>query len=262
MTSRLLAALIALALAATANADVTIKATGTGQGLGMSGSTSSTTYIKGRRMRVEGQTGKKSTTTIFDVENQKMYVLDAKKKEAEAWDMAALSQEVAKAVAVESAKATMTPNGQTKVISGLNTEGYNMEIVVPATIGGEGGMAMTILLTGTTWVAKGAPGTADYAAFYIGAAEKGWFFTDPRTAKGAPGQARAMAQMYEEFAKLGGVPYESDMDIKIQGEGPMATLMAKMGGISMNTTTDSVDTAALADDLFLPPADYTLKQKE
>ena len=50
-------------------------------------------------MRVEGALEKKSLISIFDVENQKMYVLkDAKKMEAEVWDMAAFSQELSSAV--------------------------------------------------------------------------------------------------------------------------------------------------------------------
>jgi hypothetical protein len=123
-------------------------------------------------------------------------------------------------------------------------------------------MAVTIVMTGTSWIAKGVPGTADYSAFYQAAADKGWFFSDPRAAKGSPGQARAMAQMYGEFAKLGGVPYESQTSLRISGEGTLATLMAKMGGVTMNQTTESVDTAALADDLFTPPADYKLKVRD
>lgn len=262
MTGRMLTALLATALGAAAQADVTIRSTGTGEGLGMSGDLSSTTYIKGLKMRVDGTTGRKSNSTIFDVENQKMYVLNAKKKEAEVWDMAALSQEISSSVALGNAAVSLKPNGQTRDVGGVSTVGHDMEIAVPATLGGAGGMAVTVLLTGTTWIAKGAPGSADYAAFYSGAAEKGWIFSDPRAARGAPGQAKAMAQMYSEFAKLGGLPYESQMNITLSGEGPLAGLMSRMGGISMTTTTQSVDTAALADDLFQPPADYSLKQKQ
>jgi hypothetical protein len=262
MTSRMLASALALAVLAPAHADVTIKATGTGEGLGMTGTTTTTTYIKGEKMRVDGTVGKKASSTIFDVANQKMYVLDDKKKEAEVWDMTALSQEISKSVTVDGVKTSIKPNGQTKSIAGQNAEGYDLEIVVPATIGGAGGMAVTVVMTGTSWIVKGAPGSQDYAAFYQGAADKGWFFSDPRAAKGAPGQAKAMAQMYEEFAKIGGVPYESRMDIKLQGEGPMAMLMSKMGGVTMNTVTDSVEATPLADDLFVPPADYTLKTKQ
>ena len=72
-------------------------------------------------------------------------------------------------------------------------------MTVPATIGGAGGMKMTITLSGPIWIVKGAPGTAEYLAFYKGAVEKGWIFSDPRGAKGNPGQAKAMAEMYRQL---------------------------------------------------------------
>jgi hypothetical protein len=262
MIRHALLALFTLALSMPADADVTIKASGTGEGLGMSGTMSSTTYIKGLKMRVDSVAGKKESSTIFDVENQKMYVLDPKKKKANVWDMGSFSQEISQAVSVGEIQTSIKPNGQTKSIAGQNAEGYDMEIVVPATIGGPGGMPMTLALTGVTWVAKGAPGTADYVAFYKGAAEKGWIFTDPRVAKGSPGQAKAMAQMYAELAKLGGMPYASEMSTKAEGEGPMGALMSKLGGMSMTNTTESVETAPLGDDLFQPPADYKLNQEK
>jgi hypothetical protein len=256
-----LATAVACALCSAAHADVTIKATNTGKGLGMSGTTLTTTYIKGLKMRVDGDFKGKISTTIFDVDNQKMYVLDQKKKEGEVWDMGAFSQQMSSAVSVEGIRSSIKPNGQKKTVAGQETDGYDMEIIVPATVGGEGGMQLTMVLTGTTWMAKGAPGSAEYAAFYKGAAEKGWIFSDPRAAKGSPGQAKAMAEMYEEFAKIGGVPYESDMDIKGQGGGPMGALMSRMGGMKTTTTTQSVDTAPIADDMFQPPADFKLKQQ-
>ena len=262
MHSRMPLAVLALVVLAPAQADVTIKATATGKGLGMSGETQNVTYIKGLKMRSEATSGKSNNITIFDVDAQKMYILNDKKKEVDVWDMGAFTQEMNQAVAVEGMRATMTPNGQTKTIHGQTADGYNIEIVVPATIGGPGGMPLTMLLTGVSWIAKGAPGAEDYAAFYKGAAEKGWIFSDPRAAKGAPGQAKAMAQMYAEFSKIGGMPYESQMDIKAEGEGPIAAMMAKMGGVSTTTTIDSVETAPLDDALFQVPAEYKLKERK
>lgn len=259
MSRTLLTALFSLVLWSPAQADVTIHATGTGKGLGMSGDTTSTTYIKGLKMRVDTVFRSRTDTTIFDVENQKMYLLNAKKKVADVWDMGAVSEEVSKSVAIDGMRSSVKPNGQTKSIAGVNAEGYDMEIIVPATIGGAGGMPVTLALTGVTWVVKGAPGTAEYAAFYQGAAEKGWIFTDPRAATGAPGQAKAMAEMHAAFAKLDGVPYESEMQIDTKGEGMMGGLMARLGGVSMTTTTQSIETGPLTDDLFVPPADYELK---
>lgn len=258
MTRRMLAIALALVLCSAAHADVTIKSTSTGKGFGISGSTTSTTYIKGLKMRADTTAGKKNLTTIFDVDAQKMYILDAEDKEAKAWDMAAFASQLSATVSPEGTQASLTPNGQTKTISGQNTEGYDINIAVPTTVAG---MEMTIRLTGTTWIAKGAPGGADYSGFYQGAADKGWIFADPRAAQGAPGQAKAMAQMYTEFAKIGGIPYETEMNIKPEGGGAMGGLMAKVGGMQTTTTTDSVETGPLADDVFQVPADYKIKQQ-
>jgi hypothetical protein len=41
----------------------------------------------------------------------------------------------------------------------------------------------------------------------------------------------------------------------------MGGLMARLGGVSMTTVTESVQTAPLSDDLFQPPADFELKQQ-
>ena len=68
-------------------------------------------------------------------------------------------------------------------------------------MGGNKDMTMMVTLAGPVWIVKDAPGTADYTAFYKAAVEKGWIFSDPRAAKGQPGQAKAMAEMYRQLAE-------------------------------------------------------------
>ena len=126
----------AMAFAFAAHADVTIKSTSTGKGFGISGSTTSTTYIKGLRMRSDAAAGKKNISTIFDVDAQKMYILDTEKKEAKAWDMAAFATQLSSTVSADGMQASMKPNGQAKTIAGQNTDGYDIEIVVPTTVAG------------------------------------------------------------------------------------------------------------------------------
>lgn len=248
-----------LAASAPLFADVTIKATNSGKVMGMGGDMQTTTYVKGMKMRVDTVTGDTTRTSIYDVENQKLYTFDNKKKEAEVWDMAAFSAEVSKSVSVQGMTSSVKANGQTKQVAGKTANGYDIVVTVPADVSG---MKMTMNLTGTTWVVKGAPGTADYIAFYKAAAEKGWIFSDPRAAKGQPGQAKAMSQMYEQYAKLDGLPYATEMNMKASGEGPMAAMMAKMGNMTMTTVTESVDTSALAADMFAPPAGYKVNAKK
>lgn len=242
--------------------DVTIKQITSGKGMGVSAGGTSTTYIKGMKMRSEIESRGTIVATIFDVENQKMYIIDSKKKSVDVWDMQAFSAEMGKNVEAGEIKASVKANGKKKEVAGKTAAGYDMRISVPAKVGGEGGMEMTVTLQGPMWVVKGAPGTEEYMAFYKGAVEKGWIFSDPRAAKGSPGQAKAMAEMQRQLAATGGVPYETEMNISIEGEGPMAAVMARMGGMSMTSTVESVDTGKLDDALFAPPAGYKLIPKK
>lgn len=261
MKRSVLVALFTLALATPSPADITVKATVAGKGAGMGGETTSTTYIKGNRMRNDLVTGDTVRSSIFDVEAQKMYVFDSKKKEADVYDMQKMVADMSKNVEVSDMKASVKPNGKTKSIAGKTASGYDMEISVPATIGGKDGMKMTVNLVGPMWIVKDAPGTAEYMAFYKNAVDKGWFFSDPRSAKAQPGQAKAMAEVYRQIAAAGGIAYETEMSVKMSGEGPMAGMLAKMGNITMTTTVTAVETGAIGADVFAVPAGYKLKEQ-
>src|SRR5438093_4073524 len=118
MKLAILMTVLALGLARPLSADVTIKQTNAGKGLGMGGQTTGTTLIKGNKMRNDVVLGDKTQTSIYDLDAQKMYVFDSKKKEADVWDMAEFAAEVGKSVDVSSTKASLKPNGQTKQIGG------------------------------------------------------------------------------------------------------------------------------------------------
>ncbi len=254
--------ILAWGLALPAHADVTLKQTTGGKGIGISGSAPVTTFIKGNKMRADSVVGDKTQTTIFDLDGQKMYIFDSKKKEADVWDMGAFAAEISKSVDMSATKASLKPNGKTKQIGDRSADGYDMEVSMRSAFAGSKDMMMTVTLQGPMWIVKGAPGTADYIRFYKAAVEKGWIFGDPRGAKAQPGQAKAMAEMYRQLAETGGIAYETDMQVKMGGDGPMAGLLAKMGNLNMTTVVDSVDTAALADELFAPPVGYKLSPKK
>lgn len=260
------AILLSLTVAATADADVTLKMTTGGKGMGMNATSSGTTYIKGNKMRTDLQMGNRTQTTIFDLDAQKMYIFESGRKEADVWDMAEFSKQVGSAVDVSQLKASITPNNQTKQFGSLTAQGYDMEISMPSAMGGNKDMAMTITLSGPVWIVKDAPGAEEYTAFYKAAADKGWIFGDPRAAKGQPGQARAMSEMYRQFAEIGGIAYESELQMKMGleggGGGPMAGMLARMGNMSMQTKVEDVQTGPLSDDLFAPPAGYKLNNRK
>ncbi len=91
MRHAVIAAVLALGFAAPGAADVTIKQTTSGKGLGMSGTTTGTTFIKGAKMRTDLVTGDTTRSTVFDLDAQKMYSFDSKKKEADVYDLGGAS---------------------------------------------------------------------------------------------------------------------------------------------------------------------------
>ena len=68
-----------VALATPAFADVTVKSTGSGKGLGMGADMTTTTYIKGNKMRTDAVMGDRTISMIFDVDAQRLYSFDSKK---------------------------------------------------------------------------------------------------------------------------------------------------------------------------------------
>ena len=255
--------LLTLGLALPAYADVTIKQTTGGKMMGISGKTTATAYIKGNKMRSDVVMGNKTHTTIFDLDAQKMYLFESGKKEADVWDMGAFAAEMSKTVDTSNIKASVKPNGQTKQFGSLTANGYTIEITVPTQMSKD--QTMNMVLSGPVWIVRNAPGAADYNNFYKAAVEKGWIFSDPRGAKGQPGQAKAMAEMYRQFAEIGGIAYESDINIKMDmggGGGPLGGFMAKLGNMNATTTVESVETGTLSADLFAPPAGYKLNNRK
>src|SRR5262249_45282781 len=117
-------------LASSAAADVTVKQTMTGKGMGMGGTMTGTTYIRGLKMRADNVMGDTTRTMLFDLDAQKLYSFDSKKKEADVWDMAAFQAEMGKSIDASDIKASIKPNGQTKTLGGKTATGYDMEVTM------------------------------------------------------------------------------------------------------------------------------------
>jgi hypothetical protein len=122
----------------------------------------------------------------------------------------------------------------------------------------QAGMEMTVTMRGPVCVAKGMKGFDDYARFFRTAAEKGMILSNPQAAKAQPGQAKGMVEMYRTFAATG-MPLEQEITITVEGTGPVAGVMGRIGNMTMGSTTTSVSTEPLPDDLFTVPADYRVK---
>jgi hypothetical protein len=61
---------------------------------------------------------------------------------------------------------------------------------------------------------------------------------------------------------MNGIPYETNMQMKMSGGGPMGGLFSRMGNVTTTSTVESVEVGPLDDSLFVPPAGYKLNQEE
>lgn len=238
-------------------ADVTVTQTTSTKIMRMDISGESVTRIKGHKMRTDLtlKSGEQQTT-IFDLDAQKMISIDHKKKEASVLDMTEAREAMAK-VADTDVQSDLKSTGVTKQVAGLSCTVYDSNINVAAKIADQ---PMNVVLAGPVCLSKDAPGKADFSAFYAAAAEKGLFFQDPRSVKAQPGQAKGTVALYKAMGEAG-IPLSTDVTIKFEGSGPMAAIMGKMGGGTIQSEATKVETGALADDIFQPPAGYAVKSK-
>jgi hypothetical protein len=245
---------VVMGLASAAHADVTVTSTVGGKVMGRDMSGQSVHYIKGTKMRMETQNG----VSILDAGTRQMIVLNDKKKEAEVFDMAKLGAEIQKNIGAVEPKVSFTPTGQKKDLLGRSCDGYMLTVTIPVTMGND---TLNLTMTGPAWIAKGAPGTKDYIAFYLEAAKNGMFFGSPQQAKAQGGQMKSTTEMYKAFAGAGGIAYQNEMEMKFEGTGMMASMMNKMGGMTTTSTVTAVSTDPIPDDKFTVPAGYKTVNK-
>jgi len=247
---------ICLLSASPALADVTVKQKNGGKMFGKSLSGEGTQYIKGLKMRTDQMVGDNAMTTIIDAGAEQMISLDHEKKEATVIDMKQIATELAK-ISGDEIQASLTPTAQTRQVAGATCTVHDMKISVPFAMGKD---QLIIAMVGPACLVKGAPGAADFAAFYKAFAEKNLFMGDPRAAKGQPAQAKGMTRWYQEMAARG-VPYASEMQMKFEGKGMMASIMNKMGGSTMTSEVISISTDSIPDATFEIPAGYKTKKQ-
>ena len=240
-----------------AMADVTITATQKGKGMmasAMNGE--AVTRIKGAKMRSDGSLGDAPTTTIIDLDAQTMASLNHKAKEATVTNLGELQASMGK-MTNDNIKATITPTGRRQQVAGRGCDEHQVNMTVPAFA--DPSSPITVTTSGPVCIVKDSPGKADYAAFYLKAAEKGFIVSgDPRQAKAQPGQARSMTELYRQMARLG-VPYLTDIEVKMGGEGPMGAMMGKFG-FGFTSTVTRVSVEPIPDVMMTVPADYKIKK--
>lgn len=215
------------------------------------------TYIRDARMRIESIQGDTSTTTVYDLPAGVTIGLDATKKRAELRDIASRNAELQREYPRERVEISLTPTGATREIGSESCDEHAFTIRVPMSKDG----SLALLMTGSAWMAKGAPGAADYATFAKAAVERGVVLGSASSNKVLLAMTRAQTELYRALAGAGGIPYVVDMRTRVDGKGLLASMVGKaLTGARMSTVTE-ISSAPLADEVFVIPENWKREKK-
>jgi hypothetical protein len=254
---------------AVVHADVTIvqKTTIEGGAAAMAGgaipSPTMTSRIKGSKGRVDVDMGSANVptnmSTITDAASKQVILLDHNQKTARMSNGAPGAP--AAAVKVDAA---VKPTGKTQTIDGMKCDEYSfttsmdMSSVTGAQMPPEAVAAlqgMTMVMKGSLWVSKDAPGAGEYRDYQKAMASAELV----GAAMGATGMSMpGMDKLAKAMSGVDGLPVLTEMSMNVEGgSGQMADMMRQMmGDMKVTTKVLSVKTDSIGEDVFKVPEGY------
>lgn len=271
--ARWLATLLICAVAsAPLRADVTITSAvtvdgGAGALMGAGTTPKLVMRIKGSRMRTEIEAGDQTIVTIADLTTKQLFLLRPDQKTAQSLGPEpAADTPGGPPATMPKIDTTTKPTGQSRTIDGVPCEeqAISMSMDLSALSGGApaspGAADMLkgvhIALTGSTWIATSGPGVADYIAFRKAAEEAN---LSAMVSRAMPGMAAGtLNQIINAAASGSGLPYLTEVNLSIEGTGPMIDLLKQLGAMKITSKVTAVATDQIPDDMFKVPDDYTI----
>ena len=268
-----------LFLSAALRADVTIVQTTTVEGgmaqmaaaSGANMSPKITMRVKGMKMRSEVEAGPVSVVTIVDVANKQTIILRADQKTATIVSSKPPATTTTTTDTTTTTAPPVTPpdlgsssvkaTGRSQVIDGVKCDEYVINATVDMSTMRNAQMppeaaammqGMKVKMNGSIWIAKDAPGAAEYMAFQKAAA------AEQLSAASAMGvNMPGMENLGKAMSGISGLPYLTEMETSIEGTGQMAEMMKQMGATKVITKVSSINADPISDDLFKIPEGYT-----
>ena len=265
--------LVAVCAVASLAADLTVTTTTTIEGALVSAGSGGFTpkvvvRLSGTKSRMDVDTGDQIVTTIADSATNQAYLLRPDEKTALVLTADATAPADPTAVAPKS-DATVAPTGQKREIDGVSCDEYTvaLKLDIASILGGGSALPpeaasmlkdVFLLVRGSIWAAKDAPGAGEYAAFqktasrFAGAAVAR---TSGGTGTSIPG---GMDRLLTGFSEATGIPYLTELTTKLEGTGQLVALMQQMGQMKITGKVSSISTEAVPADIFNVPEGYTI----
>jgi hypothetical protein len=220
--------------------------------------------IKGLKARSDVDVNGQTQTSITDLASKQITVLQHAQKTAQVYNAQTLAAD-AKPGAGAKIDASAKPTGKSRAIGGASCDEYALRMAMSmADFAGRGSMPpqaaemmkdVRMIISGSVWVAKSGPGVADFAAFQKAAADANMAAAFGGAVPGM--QAGGVDQLMKTLAAMPGLPYLTELQMVVEGTGPMVDAMKQMGGMKIKNAVTEVSTATIPDDQFQVPAGYT-----
>jgi hypothetical protein len=251
------------------HADVTVTSTMTVEGAapGMAGPAKNPRMvmrIKGLKARADVETNGVTQTSITDLVAKQMVVLQHGQKTAQVYGTAGPAVSAMPKFKMPKIDASTKPTGRSRTISGAQCDEYAVTMAMNmADFSGAPGMGpeaaemlkdVRMVIDGSMWIAKSGPGVSDFVAFQRAATEGNMAAAFGVVVPGQ--QAGGIDRLLKALSGTPGLPYLTELQLKVEGSGPMVDAMKQMGGMKVRNSVTSVSTEPISDDQFQIPADY------
>ena len=209
-----------------------------------------------------------SMSTITDLGAKQVIVLQHAQKTAQTITPGATAATTTTTAPTGTLKVdgSVTPTGKTQVIDGYKCEEFVFSSSIDMSeMGGGANMppeaaaamkGIKMIMKGSMWVTKEAPGIAEYRAFNKASADANLSAAAMRASGlSAPG----MEKVAKAMASVDGITILSEMSMTVEGAGQMADMMRQMmGSMKVIQRVTSINTDAIADDQFKVPEGYAV----
>jgi hypothetical protein len=224
-----------------------------------------TMRIKGTKARTDIEAGGQTVTAITDLELKQVIMLMPGSTVAQMITPQSVAAGGAP-LAMPEMSVSLKPTGKSQTIEGMSCDehAFTMTLNMASALG-QGQLApeaaaamkdVNMAMNGSIWIAKSAPGAAEWMAFNKAALDSKLL-----SAISGVGSQPGMDKLLEASATAAGIPYLTEMTMRVEGSGPMVEAMKQMGDMKMTQKISAVSTDPIADDLFKLPAGYTVEKK-
>jgi hypothetical protein len=261
---------VVLLCSAVLHADVTVTTTTTIEGglaALMGGSTPKTVMrIKGTQARADMDAMGRTVSSLMDLNKKEMTLLRPDDKTAQVITTVTPDKPGTPTAKMPQVDGTFAATGRSQTIDGLKCDEYAFTMTVAMSEltsgqqmppqGAEMVKDLKMVMTGSMWAAKSAPGAAEYQAFQKAAIEANLGVI---LAGGVPGgPSNGLDRVMKQFTGAEGIPYLTEVNMTLEGAGPTADMMKQMGAMKVTSRVTAISTDPIAADLFVVPPDYKL----